>query len=130
MLQLCLLGQGNYVLIRVLGSCYNQLEQDSISRKKNIRKYTVDSHGKHGDPRLKYIEFGIGNRWLVRTEIEHPDGTEAEVRGVVRPVKFRSLYVRIWLRKKVWIIDSQEGFKKTLKSDPRFKIILGIRSEL
>lgn len=29
---------------------------------------------------LKYIEFGIGNRWLVRTETEKPDGTETEAR--------------------------------------------------
>lgn len=79
---------------------------------------------------MKYIEFGIGNRWLVRTEIEHPDGTEVEVKGVLRPIRFRSLYMRVWIRKTVWIIDSQEGFKKTLKSEPRFKIILGIRSEL
>ncbi|WP_238651048.1 DUF3977 family protein [Paenibacillus piscarius] len=79
---------------------------------------------------MKYIEFGIGNRWLVRTEFEQPDGTEVELKGVVRPVKFRSLYVRVWLRKTVWIMDSQDGFKKTLKPASRFKIILGIRSEL
>ncbi|WP_340026080.1 DUF3977 family protein [Paenibacillus sp. FSL K6-1096] len=79
---------------------------------------------------MKYIEFGIGNRWLVRTEIEQPNGTEVEVKGVICPVKFRSLYVRVWLRKTVWIMDSQDGFKKTLKPASRFKIILGIRSEL
>jgi hypothetical protein len=34
---------------------------------------------------LKYIEFGIGNRWLVRTETEKPDGTETEARGIIGP---------------------------------------------
>lgn len=27
---------------------------------------------------MKFIEFGIGNRWLVRTETELKDGTEFE----------------------------------------------------
>lgn len=33
----------------------------------------------------KYIELGLGNRWLIRTEIENPDGTEYEVRGTHGP---------------------------------------------
>lgn len=31
----------------------------------------------------KYVEIGIGNRWIVRTEIEHEDGTESEYRGYI-----------------------------------------------
>lgn len=79
---------------------------------------------------LKYIEWGIGNRWMVRTETELPDGTEIEVKGIVRPVKIRSLYIRIWIRRTVWVLDSQEGFKKTAKGRSCFKLIFGIRSEL
>ncbi|MCC9734258.1 DUF3977 family protein, partial [Streptococcus agalactiae] len=29
----------------------------------------------------KYIEFGYGNTWLLRTEFEASDGTEWEVKG-------------------------------------------------
>jgi hypothetical protein len=79
---------------------------------------------------LKYIEFGIGNRWLVRTETEKPDGTETEARGIIGPVKCRSLYIRVWIRRTVWILDSQDGFKKATKARNHFKVIFGIRSEL
>ncbi|ETT80034.1 hypothetical protein C173_00175 [Paenibacillus sp. FSL R7-277] len=79
---------------------------------------------------MKYIEFGIGNTWLVRTEIEQPDGTEVEVQGIVRPVIFRSCYIRVWIGRTVWIADSREGFKRGAKATRRFKIILGISSEL
>ena len=74
----------------------------------------------------KYIEIGIGNRWLVRTEIEHEDGTETEVRGIARPFTCKTLYVRIWLGKKVLVIDSREGFKITTKNRNKFKLIVGL----
>ncbi|WNS42726.1 DUF3977 family protein [Paenibacillus sp. MMS20-IR301] len=79
---------------------------------------------------MKYIEFGIGNTWLVWTETELPDGSEIEVRGIAGPVKCRSLYLILWIRRTVWVLDSQEGFKKTAKTKNRFKLIFGIRSEL
>ncbi|NQX47255.1 DUF3977 family protein [Paenibacillus tritici] len=79
---------------------------------------------------MKYIEFGIGNTWFVRTEMEQPDGTETEAKGIIRPVKFRSVYLRVWIRRTVWIADSREGFKRMQKTSSRFKFILGIRSEL
>ncbi|MEK3717831.1 DUF3977 family protein [Paenibacillus sp. FSL R7-0333] len=79
---------------------------------------------------MKYIEFGIGNTWWVRTEIEQPDGTEVEAQGIVRPIIFRSLYLRVWIGRTVWIVDSREGFKRGSKTTSRFKIILGIRSEM
>ncbi|MEK4849583.1 DUF3977 family protein [Paenibacillus sp. FSL H7-0756] len=79
---------------------------------------------------MKYIEFGIGNTWWVRTEIEQPDGTEVEVQGIIRPVIFRSCYIRVWIGRIVWIADSREGIKRGSKATRRFKIIFGIRSEL
>ncbi|AIQ61219.1 DUF3977 family protein [Paenibacillus borealis] len=79
---------------------------------------------------MKYIEFGIGNTWFVRTETEKPDGTETEAPGIIGPIKFRSLYLRLWIRRTVWILDSQDGFKRNSKTRSQFKIILGIRSEL
>ncbi len=51
----------------------------------------------------KYIEIGLGNSWLVRTEYEKDDGTEVEVRGISGAVHPRSIYLRIWLGYTVWI---------------------------
>lgn len=76
----------------------------------------------------KYIEFGIGNTWLLRTEFQKSDGTEYEVKGISGKINFISFYLRIWLGKKVWIIDSKEGFKGTTKTRHDFKLILGIHS--
>ncbi|QQZ62161.1 DUF3977 family protein [Paenibacillus sonchi] len=77
---------------------------------------------------MKYIEFGIGNRWMLRTETEWSDGTETEEKGIVPPLKFHSLYIRVWIRQTVWIIDSREGFKRSRKTRNAFKIIIGISS--
>lgn len=77
---------------------------------------------------MKYIEFGIGNRWLLRTETELDDGTEYEEKGIVRPVRFQSLYLRLWIGKTVLILDTKEGFKCSRKDRKKLKIILGITS--
>ncbi|WP_312092395.1 DUF3977 family protein [Niallia sp.] len=77
---------------------------------------------------MKYIEFGIGNKWIIRTETELQDGTEFEEKGIKRPIKFHSLYTRVWIRKTVFIIDSKEGFKKRKKERNSLKLILGIKS--
>ena len=65
---------------------------------------------------MKYIEFGIGNGWLVRTETELPDGTEIEQKGIVKPLQPQSFYVRAWIGKTVLIADTKEGLKKRKKS--------------
>ena len=57
---------------------------------------------------MKYIEFGIGNRWLVRTETELPDGTEFEQKGIVKPLKPQSFYVRA-------CIDRQNSINRRYK---------------
>ncbi|UQZ37696.1 DUF3977 domain-containing protein [Paenibacillus sp. PK3_47] len=77
---------------------------------------------------MKYIEFGIGNTWIVRTETELPDGTEFEERGIAGPVRLQSVYIRIWIGKSVWIADSREGFKRARKKRNAFKLIFGISS--
>jgi Protein of unknown function (DUF3977) len=77
---------------------------------------------------LKYLEFGIGNAWWLRTETEFADGTESEQKGIVRPIKVKSLYFRLWLGKSVLILDTKEGFKKMKKESKKLKIIIGIRS--
>ncbi|WP_373714014.1 DUF3977 family protein [Streptococcus sp.] len=78
----------------------------------------------------KYIEFGFGNNHLVRTEFEHADGSEFEMKGIVGKIKPVSLYLRMWLGKSVWVCDSKEGFKRTRKNRKTTKFILGIVSEV
>ena len=78
----------------------------------------------------KYIEFGFGKNHLVRTEFEHADGSEFEMKGIVGKIKPVSLYLRMWLGKSVWVYDSKEGFKRTRKNRKATKFILGIVSEV
>lgn len=78
--------------------------------------------------RLKFIEVGLGNRWLIRTETELENGNEFEEKGIKGPIKPESYYLRIWLGKSVMILDSKEGFKKSKKKRKAFKILLGIKS--
>ncbi|KMJ59845.1 hypothetical protein AB685_03010 [Bacillus sp. LL01] len=77
---------------------------------------------------MKYIEFGIGNTWLVRTETDFENGTEYEEKGIIGPVSFHSFYIRIWIGKTVLILDLKEGFKRIKKSRKEFKFILGLVS--
>lgn len=77
---------------------------------------------------MKFIEIGLGNNWLIRTETELEDGTEYEEKGIIGPIKFHSFYIRIWFGKTVLIADCKEGFKTQKKNRKKFKIILGIAS--
>ncbi|MGD7052369.1 DUF3977 family protein [Sutcliffiella horikoshii] len=77
---------------------------------------------------MKYIEFGLGNTWLIRTETELEDGTEYEEKGIKGPVKFHSFYIRFWIGKTVFILDLREGIKHVKKSRKEFKFILGLIS--
>jgi hypothetical protein len=77
---------------------------------------------------LKFVEFGIGNTWLIRTETELEDGTEYEEKGIKGPSKFHSLYLRFWIGKTVLIFDLKEGLKRVKKGRKQFKIIFGIVS--
>ncbi|MGT2784238.1 DUF3977 family protein [Streptococcus merionis] len=78
----------------------------------------------------KYIEFGFGNTWLLRTEFEQDDGMEYEVKGIVGKVSPKSIYLRVWLGHRVCIFDSKEGFKKQRKDRRALKFIFGITSEV
>ncbi|MNW59676.1 hypothetical protein D3C74_376060 [compost metagenome] len=77
----------------------------------------------------KYIEIGIGNTWFIRTEMEQEDGTETEIKGIVRPFKLKSVYLRLWIRRIVLILDLREGVKVQTKSKNNFKIVLGFYGE-
>ncbi|MEK4092321.1 MULTISPECIES: DUF3977 family protein [unclassified Viridibacillus] len=78
---------------------------------------------------MKFIEIGIGNTWIVRTEIELEDGSEFEERGIIGPIILKSVYLRIWLFKTVVILDSKEGLKKLKKKRNSLKLVLGIQSK-
>lgn len=77
---------------------------------------------------MKYIEFGIGNRWLVRTETEFADGSEKEQRGINGPIRLHSIYFRIWVGKTVIILNSREGIIHMKKQRIQFKLVLGLKS--
>jgi hypothetical protein len=77
----------------------------------------------------KYIEFGIGNTWIVRTEFEIENGDEYEEKGIHGPINFYSAYIRVWFWKSVIIIDSKEGLKTMQKNRKSFKFIFGIVSK-
>ncbi|OPH47769.1 hypothetical protein BC351_39760 [Paenibacillus ferrarius] len=79
---------------------------------------------------MKYIEVGIGNTWIVRTETELEDGSEVEQKGIIKPIIFYSFYLRLWIGKTVFIWDSKQGFKKMSKPRKAFKLILGLTSYL
>lgn len=77
---------------------------------------------------MKYIEIGFGNRWPVRTETEFADGTETEQKGIVGPIKFHSVYFRVWVGTTVFILDVKRGFQRQRKDRKAFKLILGVTS--
>jgi hypothetical protein len=78
---------------------------------------------------MKFIEVGVGNRWIIRTETELNDGTEFEEKGIVGPIMLQTVYIRLWILKTVFILDSKEGYKKMKKNRKAFKLILGITSK-
>ena len=73
----------------------------------------------------KFREIGFGNRWFVRTEYEHEDGTESEEEGFTKPFTLRSVYIRAWIGKKVLIMDTKDGIKLMSKDESKLKLILG-----
>lgn len=81
-----------------------------------------------GELILKYIEFGLGNTWLIRTETELDDGNEYEEKGIVGPIMFHSIYFRIWIGKTVLIVDLKQGLKISKKGRNALKFIFGITS--
>lgn len=60
---------------------------------------------------MKYIEIGLGNRWFIRTEIEYEDGSESEVKGILRPFRLQSIYIRLWVGRRVFVKGSNNTRK-------------------
>ena len=78
---------------------------------------------------MKYVEFGIGNQWLLSTEVEHEDGTEARFPGVLPLGPLQSFYIRIWIGRDVFILSTNEGFVMKTKGRDAFKALLGLSAE-
>jgi hypothetical protein len=71
-----------------------------------------------------YTEVGWGNSSFITTEVEGEKG-EYRIKGVLTG-RFISLYLRIWVGRKVLILDSVEGVKIQDKSRDAFKVLVGI----
>lgn len=74
-----------------------------------------------------YAEAGIGNPTFFNTEIEHQNGTEERHPGFIVK-KPQSAYMRAWLGKKIYVLDSAEGLKIVPKDRKAFKLLFGINS--
>jgi len=75
-------------------------------------------------PEIKiFTEFGIGNKYLISTEVEK--GTcEHRIRGCIR-MRVIAVYCRLWIGKKVWLCSTKGGFVRMEKPKNRFKLLLG-----
>lgn len=71
-----------------------------------------------------FTEIGYGNRHIVSTEIEK-GAQEKRVRGFVR-MRITSIYLRIWIGYKVYILSSNRGFEIKTKHRRAFKFLFGI----
>ncbi|WP_245954376.1 DUF3977 family protein [Paenibacillus flagellatus] len=71
--------------------------------------------------------MGFGNRWFVRTEFETNEGVEYELRGIHGPDRIDSVYVRLWIGRRVWIADARQGLRSYRKPGRKLKAVFGIR---
>lgn len=70
-----------------------------------------------------YNEIGIGNAWFICHEVE--DGEiETRHKGFAK-IKRESIYLRLWVGKRVFILSSNNGFEITHKNRKAFKLLLG-----
>ena len=72
-----------------------------------------------------YAEVGFGNETFCSTEYEDGD-REYRVSSFTKPPHVTEYYVRIWIRKTVYIFSTSEGFKKVSKDKNRFKFLFGV----
>jgi hypothetical protein len=71
-----------------------------------------------------YAEMGIGNPTFLSTEIECGVCEWRIPRLVVSRVE--SIYLRVWIGRIVFILDSKEGFKYQRKGYCVYKCVLGL----
>lgn len=72
-----------------------------------------------------YAEMGIGNETFLSTEFEKGEA-EYRVPRFILPKKIKGCYLRFWIKKKVYIFSSRDGFKIQHKNRREIKILFGI----
>jgi hypothetical protein len=72
-----------------------------------------------------YAEIGYGNASFCNTEIERGE-LEHRIAKFIFPPKIEGIYVRLWIRNKVYVLSSKNGFSITLKNRKAFKLLFGI----
>lgn len=75
-----------------------------------------------------FAEIGFGNDTFFSTEFEE-GSSEYRIPKFVMPSKVRSLYFRLWIFKKVFILSTNHGIEIKDKDRNRFKILFGISGE-
>ena len=75
-----------------------------------------------------FAEIGFGNETFLSTEIENRN-KEYRVPKLILPKKFKSLYLRFWIFKKVFILSTNHGFEVQNKNKSKIKILFGISGE-
>lgn len=74
-----------------------------------------------------YNEVGVGLPHFLSAELEHADGTEERVKGWVRMDRIQSFYMRVWVGRTVWILDTDKPhLSARRKPYTAFKIVLGM----
>lgn len=72
-----------------------------------------------------FAEIGIGNETVLSTEFEEGD-TEYRVGRFVIPPKIKSIYFRLWIGRRVYILSTNHGFEITYKDRKKFKLLFGV----
>ena len=75
---------------------------------------------------IAFTEIGIGNPTFINTEVEYADGTETRQPGFIRFQKLQSLYLRVWIGEKVYVLSTNQGFSTKRKTRKAFKVLFGI----
>jgi len=73
-----------------------------------------------------YAEIGIGNGSFLSTEVEVGQ-RERRVKGLIIR-RLVSVYLRVWIGKRVLILDTREGLKTSRKSKVGRKLVVGFVS--
>lgn len=75
-----------------------------------------------------YAEIGIGNATFCNTEIER-GVLEHRIKGFLLPPKIEALYIRIWIKTRVFALSTNRGFNTTPKSKTKFKFLFGVEGK-
>lgn len=72
-----------------------------------------------------YAEIGFGNSTFLSTEFE-TGKKEKRVSAFRLPENIKGIYLRIWIKRRVIILSTIDGFKTYLKNRVAFKFLFGV----